>query len=82
MGVANYQAQDSDELAFNAGDTAKVLRKLSDSGTAKNFPVELLHDFLFVYLVKFLDSFALILLHDPFEKFSCLPVVHFCFEII
>ena len=32
MGVANYQAQDSDELTFNAGDTAKVLRKLSDSG--------------------------------------------------
>ena len=32
MGVANYQAQDSDELEFSAGDTAKVLRKLSDSG--------------------------------------------------
>ncbi|TRY79094.1 hypothetical protein TCAL_13563 [Tigriopus californicus] len=31
-GVANYSTQDSDELTLQIGETANVLRKLSDSG--------------------------------------------------
>ena len=30
--VEDYEAQDSDEIALRRGDTANVLRKMSDSG--------------------------------------------------
>ena len=30
--VEDYEAQDSDEIAIRKGDTANVLRKMSDSG--------------------------------------------------
>ena len=30
--VEDYEAQDSDEIALRQGDTANVLRKMSDSG--------------------------------------------------
>ncbi len=31
-GVADYDAQDSDELSLKKGEAASVLRKMSDSG--------------------------------------------------
>ena len=41
-GVQTYEAQDSDELALKKGETANVLRKLSDSGehTTKLTPIK------------------------------------------
>ena len=36
--VEDYDAQDSDELALRKGDTANVLRKMSDSGEFLSLP--------------------------------------------
>ena len=36
--VEDYEAQDSDEIAIRKGDTANVLRKMSDSGEICSCP--------------------------------------------
>ena len=36
--VEDYEAQDSDEIALRKGDTANVLRKMSDSGEFLSYP--------------------------------------------
>lgn len=35
--VEDYEAQDSDEIALRKGDTANVLRKMSDSGESLSY---------------------------------------------